>query len=172
MRGPDGTEVPNRGVYLEVVERPLRGEVVRRLSRGMDDQIGADLADERGHGLALTDTQVMVREVPRRRQQPIERGPGVACCSEEVCPHVVVDAVHCPAVRVEIRNGLGADEPARTGDKCRLAHVTSLDDRLQKGRKTSGETPCRVRALDPRSSRGTETRRQLGVMQHAFYRVA
>ena len=123
--GDSGAVAPRRleeveradGVDVEVVERPARGEVVRRLRGGVDDQLGLRLLDDAFDAGAVADVEVVVLESLRGTAQPLEVPRRVAVLAEEVPAHVVVDAVHGPAARVEEGDHLRADQPARACDK-------------------------------------------------------
>ena len=105
------------GVDVEVVERPARREVVRRLSRAVNDEIGARVLDQRRHSGSIADVDVVVLEARRDLLQATEVRGRVSVRPEELPAHVVVDAVHAPALAVEGPNQLGADQPTRAGDE-------------------------------------------------------
>jgi hypothetical protein len=120
--GARGLEEVQRadGVHLEVVEWPLRGEVVRGLGGGVDDQGGPCLRDEPRDPGAVADVEVVVLEATRLAPEPLEVPGRVPVRAEEVAPHVVVDAVHAPAALVEEGHHLRPDEPAGAGDESGL----------------------------------------------------
>src|SRR5262249_46236775 len=104
-------------VDVEIVEGAVLGEVVRWLRGGVDQEVRLEAADEVDHRRAVPDVERMVGEVRGQLPQALEIPGGVAVWSEEVTPHVVVDAVPLPAAMIEEGRSLGADEPAAAGDE-------------------------------------------------------
>ena len=107
------------GVDLEIVERPVLGEIVRRLSGAVDDQVGMRPLHEAGDALARSRTSsvVMVEAASCSFRSRSRFQRGVAVGTEEVAAHVVVDADDRPAEPVEVGNRLGADQAAAAGDQ-------------------------------------------------------
>jgi hypothetical protein len=114
-------ERPDR-VDLEVDERPLGRKVVRGLGGGVDDRAGTQLPDQLGDPVPLADVELVMRETRRGALNPGERFPRIACGTEEVGAHVVVDSVDGPSRVGEMKDGLRADEAARAGHEGDAAH--------------------------------------------------
>ncbi len=118
MKGDSGQAAAHRlqeiqraaGVHVEVVERAVLGEVVRRLRGGVDDELGTETCDQVAHRRAIPDVERVVREVLRDAAQAGEVPARVAVGPEEVAPHVVVDAVDLPAA---VSKNAAASEPMR-----------------------------------------------------------
>src|SRR5439155_26215826 len=102
---------------IEVINRTRSGQVRRRRSGGVDDEVGLDVAEKSGDAGAVADIELRVREAFRDRLKPPQVPGGVALRPEEVGAHVVVDADDLPSARIEITHGFGADQSARAGDE-------------------------------------------------------
>ena len=109
---PRGFEQIQRGqrVGLEVVEGDRRRPIVRRLSRGMDDEAWPNSADNIGDRLAIAHVNRVMVKVVERTLKPLLIPTRVPRRSEEDGSLVVVDPVHTTAARREERADLRADE--------------------------------------------------------------
>lgn len=97
-------------VDVEVVERNRGREIVGRLRRGMYDQIGFDLANDRLYGRTVSDIYFVVVKARDPGFESSLIPPSIPCRTEEHRPLVVVDPIDCEAVCSEIQANLGADE--------------------------------------------------------------
>ena len=108
------------GVDAEVRLRVGRGPVVRRLRGGVDDEL--DLAARAraktpldAVGVADVDVErAEARRASRQSRSVTVRGRGLR--AEEARAHVVLEPDHVEARLDEVRDRLGADQPARAGD--------------------------------------------------------
>jgi hypothetical protein len=115
---PHGLEEVQRadGVDLEIVERPVLGQVVRRLGGAVDQEIGPGVGDLSEDRVTVPDVEIAMGEARRFAPDPLQVPGGVAIVSEEGPAQVVVDADHLPSPLIEERHGFGADQSAAAGD--------------------------------------------------------
>src|SRR5439155_8178903 len=110
---------------VEVIERPTCSEVVRWLSRSMDDDRRFGLRHQPIDVHPIANVLVMMLEAPRRTLQPPEVPERVPLLAEKIATHVVVYPVNTPTLRIEISDRFRSDEPARARDESCLAHPSS-----------------------------------------------
>ena len=72
-------------VDVEVVERPVLRQIVRRLGGAVDDQRGPLAADDGLDGLVIADVDVVMRESTRRPAQALEVPQRVAGMLRKPC---------------------------------------------------------------------------------------
>ena len=70
-------------VDIKIIVRPLRGQIVTRLSRGMNDQVRAGRANEREHPVAVSDIEVLMSVCRKFSAELIEHPTGIAFGPEE-----------------------------------------------------------------------------------------
>ena len=95
---------------------------MRRLRGGVDDEvdIAAVFLKNTAHGLEVTDISGLVDKVFGQTLE-LGGGPGGGgLVTEEVGPHVVVDADHSVAILKEGLNGFGTNEATGASNNCSL----------------------------------------------------
>src|SRR6266496_1038323 len=110
VHGPDGVDV-------EVFERHASGEIVRWLSRAMNDQIETFLGEESQHGITISNVELDVLEPRDRRFEAALVPARVPVSAKENGAHVVVDTHDLRADFVEVDDRFGADETIRACDE-------------------------------------------------------
>ncbi len=106
------------GVDVEIVERAAGRQVVAGLGGAVDDQVEWTFGpEEPGKPGAVADIQVVVAKMTRRFPQPLQVPPRVPFRTEEVGPHVVVDADDALRAAVEEADKLRTDQATGTCDK-------------------------------------------------------
>src|SRR5262249_44410263 len=146
-------------VDVEIVERPACGEVVRRLSRAMNDEVRASLPDERDHAGAVSNVVRPMSIGWTLLGQPPEDKRGVALHAEELATHIVVDSTHLMSELAEVPHGLGSDQSGRAGHE-HLHRVSPTRAGASRRDTTNGpraRTSMRVRAKHSIASPGVQT---------------
>jgi hypothetical protein len=103
-------------IHLEVEEWNGSCAVVRRLRRGVDDQIGTQLVDKRQQLIALADVQGSMLIAGDFAPQAIQYPTGIAFRSEKDRAMIAVNSMDVEAVAREEAGNLGTDQSARAGN--------------------------------------------------------
>ena len=104
-------------VDVEVLERHLRREIVRRLRGAVDDQVERLRASSPSTASRLRMSSSTCLKRLALRSSRLLVPARVAVRAEEDGAHVVVDADDVRAELVEIRDRFGADEPVGPGNQ-------------------------------------------------------
>src|SRR5882724_11238930 len=104
-RGHQYIQGPNR-IHVKVVIRDGGGLVMRRLGRGMDDEIWPLVPEEIAHTLPVTNIQGVVPIVGEGGEQFLQDGPRCALRTKKLRPHVIVDPDDLPALTTEYARAL------------------------------------------------------------------
>ena len=111
VQGAGGVDAP---VGVRVRRRP----VVRRLRRGVDDQLDglAVLLEQAADALLIADVEIGAAKLRVGVEQALRRPGGRCLRAEEPRPHVVLDPDDVEAGADEVRDRFRPDQPARTRD--------------------------------------------------------
>src|SRR5262249_28108015 len=101
----------------EIVEWPVFGEIMRGLRRAVDDGADPVHGEQVAHRGAVANVDRVVGEVADALDELPHPPGGVALRTEEVGPHVVVEAVEVMAAPGEILDRFRADQATRSGDE-------------------------------------------------------
>jgi hypothetical protein len=104
------------------IERDRRGQVVRRLGRGVNDDRGPERADQFEHARAVADVQFVVGEARQSLLEALLIPAGVALRAKEGFALVVVHAVNSEAAPVKKGGHFRANQPRGAGDENLLSH--------------------------------------------------
>jgi len=111
------------GVGIEIIEGDFGGEVVRGLRGGVDNDVGAESADEIEDGGAVAHVDGVVGVVLQGGFEALLVPGGVSVRTEELASLIVVDAVNGVTALVEGLADFGADESGGSGNENgRLRH--------------------------------------------------
>ena len=105
--------VPKR-VHLEIEERNGGGAVMGGLRRGVDDQIGTQLVDERQQLIAVADVQRSMSIAGDFAPQAIQHPTSIALRSEKDRAMIAVNSVDLKTVAREEARNLGTNQSARS----------------------------------------------------------
>jgi hypothetical protein len=105
------------GIDIEIVEWSCGGQIVTRLGRRVDDEQRAQGFNQGLHTRLLADVQFVMVEIPVSGLEPELIPSRITAGSEELRPHVVIDAVNFPAFLCKIVDNFGADRSGGAGDK-------------------------------------------------------
>ena len=87
--------------------------------------IGHDLLEEINDLLSIAYVELSMNKIPEIVLKPVLIPSRIALRAEEVCAHVVVDAINFPAVVGEKRHNFASDETAGSRDN-QFFHFTKL----------------------------------------------
>src|SRR4051812_68118 len=95
---------------------------MRRLSRGVNHDVGPQLLQEREDTRAIANIELMMDETLEVALQTLLIPPGVARWAEKGGALVIIQPVNSVTESREISADFGADEPRRTGDEKSFGH--------------------------------------------------
>ena len=101
---------------------------MRGLGRGVHDQldVGAMRSEEPIDSSPIADIEILMSVAVQVALVLLHRPLGGCFGTEEVGPHVVVDADDDVELRREIADRLGSDEPTGSGDECDLHEASAF----------------------------------------------
>jgi hypothetical protein len=103
-------------INFEVVEGHFRGEIMAWLSRCMDNQSRVHLFHNLTDSNSISNVNVMMAEMGVRPQKTGRVSSCVSFRTEEIRPHVVINAVDLPSLSGEIVDYFAPYEARRSGD--------------------------------------------------------
>ena len=98
------------GVGVKIIKRNVRGPIVRRLRRRVNDGRRTELVHQVQAPLPIANVQLVVMEPRQRLLQPLLIPAGIALRTEEDGALVVVDAMNLVSQVMEISTDLRPDQ--------------------------------------------------------------
>src|SRR5262249_34860013 len=99
-------------IDIEIIKRPAGSQIMAGLRSRMNDCLWGNLANSLGNSCSVADIEFAVAKAGKFPFETFPIPPRVSLRPEKIAPHIVIQAMHLPALSREKCNHFAADQAA------------------------------------------------------------